>query len=301
MFPKEHLQGPRYIQGQSHVHRHIQYRQEEGVMIIEKSPKISSKSKPERRLSKSRSRSGSRKIKETYDGNKSPPRNKSIQGSSSSITKSNTQISGRSRCSKVDDGAERPKSRSKSPDSVKIGKIQMFPQRHCDKREILSMLINRMKLSVPVKRQSRLRSKSRSRSQSTPKRGNKNASRKVDTSLETSIDTSQNLNDSRACSKSLTIDEREEDSLSSGTDSQNNGYNGTNLSGRQLDKLPSPRRKSLRNRTEVMPPNPDSLLERTSMDEGHTPFTDNLTRNFENSMHHILGQRDLASFLSILL
>ena len=98
------------------------------------------------------------------------------------------------------------------------------------------------------------------------------ASRKVNTSLETSIDTSQNFDDSRACSTSLTIDEREEDSPSSGPDSQN-AYNGPNLCGRQLDKLPFPRRKSLRNCTEVGPPNGDSLLERTLVDEGHTRET----------------------------
>ena len=104
-----------------------------------------------------------------------------------------------------------------------------------------------------------------------PRRGKKivDASRKVDTSLETSIDTSQNLNDSRACSTPLTIDEREEDSPSSRPDSQNNGTNGPNLCGGQLDNLPSPRRKGLRSRTEVGPPNRDSLLERTLVKERH--------------------------------
>ena len=104
-----------------------------------------------------------------------------------------------------------------------------------------------------------------------PRRGKKivDASRKVDTSLETSIDTSQNLNDSRACSTPFTIDEREQDSPSSRPDSQNNGTNGPNLCGRQLDNLPSPRKKGLRSHTEVGPPNRDSLLERSLVKERH--------------------------------
>ena len=225
-FQKQTLQGIIYIQG--HNHDHFQYPQEEGFVIIQNRQKYLVTRNQKEDFQNQDHDPHPEKQKETYDGNKSPPRNKSIKGHSLS-------------------------------------------QRHCDKTENLNTLINGKNLSVQVMSQSKSRSKSRSSSQSMPRRGKKivDASRKVDTSLETSIDTSQNLNDSRACSTPLTIDERQEDSPSSRADSQNNGTNGPKLCRGQLDNLPSPRRKGLRSSTELGPPNRDSLLERTFVKERH--------------------------------
>ena len=146
-----------------------------------------------------------------HDGNRSPPRNKSIRAKRHfrSRTRSKTPMNGQKRCSrscspsqkctKVKGGAERPsKSRSKSPDHDHITLREMFPIMHHDNVETPKTLNNRKNLSVPAKRHSRSRSKSRSRSRSTPKTPKKivDASRNVDTSLETSIDTSQNLEES---------------------------------------------------------------------------------------------------------
>ena len=78
------------------------------------------------------------------------------------------------------------------------------------------------------------------------------------------------LDDSRTLSTSLTYDDREEEALSSGPDSQNNGYKGPSLCPRQSDKPPSSRWKSLRNRTKVRPNNRDSSIEQTLVDQGHT-------------------------------
>ena len=248
-----------------------------------------------------------------HDGNRSPPRNKSIRGNRhfKSRTRSKTPINGQ----------------KKSPyhDRRTIT--------HCDNAESPKRVNKPKHLRVPPKRHSRSRSKSRSRSQSrsrtkTPEKI-VDASRSVDTSLERSIDTSKNLelsdmsthcddgnrslpcnnsirakrdcrsrssslslskslktsqeipseftdcglDDSRTLSTSLTFDDRDEEAFSSGPDSQNNGYKGPSLRPRQSDTSPSSRRRSLRNRTKVTPMNRDSIIEQTLVDQEHTRQT----------------------------
>ena len=82
---------------------------------------------------------------------------------------------------------------------------------------------------------------------------------------------------------SLTFDDQEEEALSSGPDSQNNGYKGPSLCPRQSDTPPSSRRKSLRNRTKVTPTNRDSVIEPTLVDQGHTRQTRQSHNNYSNS------------------
>ena len=128
-------------------------------------------------LNRNQNLDGSERSMHHHDGNRSPPRNKSIRGNrhSKSRTRSKTPINGQ----------------KKSPyhDRRTIT--------HCDNAESPKRVNKPKHLRVPPKRHSRSRSKSRSRSQSrsrtkTPEKI-VDASRSVDTSLERSIDTSQNL------------------------------------------------------------------------------------------------------------
>ena len=89
--------------------------------------------------------------------------------------------------------------------------------------------------------------------------------------------------DSRTLSTSLTFDDQEEEALSSGPDSQNNGYKGPSLCPRQSDTPPSSRQKSLRNHTKVTPTNRDSVIEPTLVDQGHTRQTHQSCNNYSNS------------------
>ena len=82
---------------------------------------------------------------------------------------------------------------------------------------------------------------------------------------------------------SLTFDDRDEEALSSGPDSQNNGYKGPSLCPRQSDTSPSSRWKSLRNHTKVTPTNRDSIIEQTLVDQGHTRQTRQSCNKYSNS------------------
>ena len=264
-------------------------------------------------LNRNQNLDGSERSMHHHDGNRSPPRNKSIRGNrhSKSRTRSKTPINGQ----------------KKSPYHDRRTIM------HCDNVESPKRVNKPKHLRVPPKRHSRSRSKSRSRSRSrsrtkTPEKI-VDASRSVDTSLERSIDTSQNLelsdmsthrddgnrslpcnnsirakrdcrsrssslslskslkpsqeipseftdcglDDSRTLSMSLTFDDLDEEAFSSGPDSQNNGYKGPSLRPRQSDTSPSSRRRSLRNRTKVTPTNRDSIIEQTLVDQGHTRQT----------------------------
>ena len=272
-------------------------------------------------LNRNQNLDGSERSMHHHDGNRSPPRNKSIRGNrhSKSRTRSKTPINGQ----------------KKSPyhDRRTIT--------HCDNAESPKRVNKPKHLRVPPKRHSRSRSKSRSRSRSrsrtkTPEKI-VDASRSVDTSLERSIDTSQNLelsdmsthrddgnrslpcnnsirakrdcrsrssslskslkpsqeipseftdcglDDSRTLSTSLTFDDRDEEAFSSGPDSQNNGYKGPSLRPRQSDTSPSSRRRSLRNCTKVTPTNCDSIIEQTLVDQGHTRQTRKSRNKYSDS------------------
>ena len=89
---------------------------------------------------------------------------------------------------------------------------------------------------------------------------------------------------------SLTYDDREEEALSSGPDSQNNGYKGPSLCPRQSDKPLSSRWKSLRNRTKVTHNNCDSSIEQTLVDQGHTRQTCQSCNKCNDSSTVIPGQ-----------
>ena len=98
------------------------------------------------------------------------------------------------------------------------------------------------------------------------------------------------LDDSKTLSTSLTYDDREEEALLSGPDSQNNGYKGPSLCPRQSDKPPSSRRKSLRNHTKVTPNNRDSSIEQTLVDQGHTRQTHQSCNKCNDSSTVMPGQ-----------
>ena len=91
------------------------------------------------------------------------------------------------------------------------------------------------------------------------------------------------LDDSRTFSTSLTFDDREEEALLSGPDSQNNGYKGPSLCSRQSDMPPCSRWKSLRNHTKVTPTNRDSVIEPNLVDQGHTHQTRQSCNKYSNS------------------
>ena len=88
--------------------------------------------------------------------------------------------------------------------------------------------------------------------------------------------------DSRTLSTSLTFDDREEEELSSGPDSQKNGYKGPGFCPRESDTPPSSRRKSVRNRTTVTPTNRDVVIEPT-LDQGHARQTRQSRNKCSNS------------------
>ena len=81
---------------------------------------------------------------------------------------------------------------------------------------------------------------------------------------------------------SLTFDDREEEALSSGPDSQNNGYKGPGFCPRESDMPPSSRRKSVRNHTTVTPTNCDAVMEPT-LEQGHTRQTRQSRNKCSNS------------------
>ena len=122
--------------------------------------------------------------------------------------------------------------------------------------------------SLPCNKSIRRKRHSRSRSRSLSLSPSLKPSPKIPSEL-----TDCGLDDSRTLSTSLTYDDREEEALSSGPDSQNNGYKGPSLCPRQSDKPPSSRQKSLRNCTKVTPNNRDSSIEQTLVDQGHTRQT----------------------------
>ena len=85
--------------------------------------------------------------------------------------------------------------------------------------------------SLPCNKSIRGKRHSRSRSRSLSLSPSLKPSPKIPSEL-----TDCGLDDSRTLSTSLTYDDREEEALSSGPDSQNNGYKGPSLCPRQSDK-----------------------------------------------------------------
>ena len=82
---------------------------------------------------------------------------------------------------------------------------------------------------------------------------------------------------------SLTFNDPEEEALSSGPDSQNNGYKRPSLCPRQSEKPPSSKWKSLRNSTKVKPTNRDSSIEPALVDQGHTCQTHQSCNEYSDS------------------
>ena len=107
---------------------------------------------------------GSERSMHCHDGNRSPPRNGSIQAKrhSRSRTRSKTPMNGQKRCSrscspsqkcrKVKGGAERPsKSRLKSPDHDHITPRETSPIMHHDNTETPKTLNNQKKFKCTSK------------------------------------------------------------------------------------------------------------------------------------------------------
>ena len=93
---------------------------------------------------------GSERSMHRYDGNSSPPRNKSVRAKRHSRSRSRSKTP--------------MNSQKKSPYHDHSTPRETFPITHCDNAETPEMLNNPKHLSVPAKRHSRSRSKSRSRS-----------------------------------------------------------------------------------------------------------------------------------------